>query len=367
MTSRRVLLYGATGNSGRRLAARLCEAGCDIVVAARDADRLAPLAQSLRAPSRVFGLDPGEPIDEALADVAVVLHAAGPFRDTASAMMAACVRTKTHYLDIAGEWPVFLDAMRRSPAAAAADVMLMPGVGFSIVASDCLLALAAARAPGAKAFRLAISWPDSMARASILTSLALAGSEVVVRRGGALRLEPYRGSTRAIDFGHGPEPVVPVSWPDVVTAQFTTGAPDIETFTQADWLVRAGFAAGARASAWTGGATRRAMSKAVEWAWPERVPSRPAPFGDRPDDGRRAGRGVQDGFVLVVEAIDAWRRCASLRLATGDGHEVTTETASAIVLKVLDGHWESGFRTPASLFGGEFILALGGTLLSLNP
>ena len=37
----------------------------------------------------------------------VVLHAAGPFEQTAAPMLAACLGAGAHYLDLSGEWPGF--------------------------------------------------------------------------------------------------------------------------------------------------------------------------------------------------------------------------------------------------------------------
>jgi short subunit dehydrogenase-like uncharacterized protein len=54
-----------------------------------------------------FSLDKPEEIDQYLEKVPLVLHAAGPFVYTARPMMEACLRTRTHYLDIAGEIQAF--------------------------------------------------------------------------------------------------------------------------------------------------------------------------------------------------------------------------------------------------------------------
>ena len=77
-------------------------------------------------------------VDEGIRDVDLVLHCAGPFSHTAKAMADACLRTKTHYLDITGEVSVFEDAAARDQEARAAGIMLMPGAGFDVVPSDCV-------------------------------------------------------------------------------------------------------------------------------------------------------------------------------------------------------------------------------------
>ena len=53
-------------------------------------------------------------------------------------MIEACLATQTHYLDITGEIPVFEMAKRFNEAAIQAKIMLMPGVGFDVVPTDCM-------------------------------------------------------------------------------------------------------------------------------------------------------------------------------------------------------------------------------------
>lgn len=337
-----VLLYGATGRAGRLLARRLRDDGHAVVLGGRDARKLGALAGELDVPFRAFGLGPDAPIDDALADVDVVLHAAGPFVNTASPMMSACIRSGVHYLDLTGEWPVFVEAMDRSSAAAEAGVMLMPGVGFTLVASDCLLALAVTRVPNTVKLRLAISRPEAISRGSIRSLAPLIGPEILVRRAGQLRGVPAGRLTHDVDFGRGRTETTAVCWPDVVTGEFTTGVADIETYAESHWAARLTHRLSAATTAWTGVRTRQAMSDAVSLAWPETLPAR-----------------VGAGFVLVAEAVDRWRRSTPIRMRTQDGYDVSVITACEIVRRLLNDEWESGFRTPGSLYGGDFILGLG--------
>jgi saccharopine dehydrogenase (NAD+, L-lysine-forming) len=356
MSRDRVLLYGASGYSGTMLAERL-RGGIDLILAGRDASRLSPLAQRLGLPYRVFGLGAPDQIDAALADTGIVLHAAGPFIGTASPMMDACIRTRTHYLDIAGEWPVFVDAIRRSQAAAEAGIMLMPGAGYAIAATDCLLAMAKARVPDAVTLRLGAPWPARIHRSSALSIMSVAGADTLVRRGGELRRLPAGQLSRTIDFGDGPAEVTAVSGPDVVTGGITTGVANIETYLRTSWLARAGWEAQTRVAAIAGDAGRRLLTEFVARTWPEHLT-----FGPGLLDGSGRIPGIAPGdqderLILAAEAVDPWRRTTTLRLSTHNGHLVTAETASAIVTHILNGNWAPGFRTPAGQYGAGFILA----------
>ena len=75
-----------------------------------------------------------------LAGIDVVMHCAGPFAQTSRPMADACLRTRVHYLDITGEIAVFEALAARDAEARARGVMLLPGVGFDVVPSDCLAA-----------------------------------------------------------------------------------------------------------------------------------------------------------------------------------------------------------------------------------
>jgi saccharopine dehydrogenase (NAD+, L-lysine-forming) len=341
--SGRVLVYGVTGRVGREIAARLAEGGVDVVAAGRDAARTRAVADSLGLPWRAFALTDQSLIDEAHEDIDLVLHAAGPFVDTALPMMSACIRTRTHYLDLTGEWPVFADAMAASDAASKAGVMLAPGAGFTLVASDCLLALAAEARPDAVKLRLAVSRPEAVSRATIRSLSPLIGPNILVRRDGALAPAPAGRLARDIDFGEGARETTAVCWPDIVTGEFTTGIGNIETYAESDWVQRVAHRMSASADAWLGGRTKQALSNAMTFAWPERP----------------LLRSRRNGFVLVVEAVDRWRRATTFRMRAGDGYAVSLVTACAMAGRILAGDVLPGFRTPASLYGSRFILDLG--------
>ena len=149
---RRLMIYGSTGFTGRLIAQRAVEVGLAPVLAGRDEDRVRLQAEFLGTSWRTVSLDSIEALTEALSDIEAVVHAAGPFVATLPPMLEACLRAKTHYLDVSGELPVFREAFGRDSEAVRAGVMLMPGAAWSVVATDCLAAHVAARLPGRNTF-----------------------------------------------------------------------------------------------------------------------------------------------------------------------------------------------------------------------
>ena len=336
----RVLLYGATGFSGRLLTRCLLEQGIDVVLAGRNEARLVEMARRWNLDWRVFSLDDPAQIEAALDAIHVVLHAAGPFQRTALPMMAACIRTGTHYLDLAGEWPVFQQAMDLGDRAADNGVMLMPGIGFSIVASDCLLAMARARFPEAVALRLALSSPDVMSRGTFRSLMGLTSSTVTVRRNGTPTTLPAGSVSRCFDFGAGLREALAVTWPDVVISQVTDGIATVEVYAEADWPVQFAYRAGSSVAPLHQSVLGQRLLDLVSHGWPQ-APS--------------AAQRQRSGFTLVVEAEDRWRRCRFLRIRTPDGYTVTGATATAIVGRVLQGQLAPGFQSPAHLYGGALL------------
>ncbi len=339
-----VMIYGVTGFSGAAIARRLREAGVDIILAARNEPRLRALASTLESPFRAFDLRDPATIAGALADIRVVVHAAGPFVQTAAPMIEACLRSGTHYLDLAGEWPVFALAQRRGAEAAATGVMLLPGAGFSIAVTDCLLAHAARRCPDTVGLRLAVAQPMVVSRGTFRTSLELTSGSVLVRRDGAVSETRVGELRRTFNFGSGDRECIAVSWPDVITGQQTTGIANIETYLEAPPPFELLYRSGALAAEIVGERKVRMALSPLGELWPER----PSPAAQR--------RAVN---AVVVEAVDPWRRVTRFGLHTTDGYGITTAIVQAMIERVLSGDWRPGFQTPANMYGPDFVVDLG--------
>jgi saccharopine dehydrogenase (NAD+, L-lysine-forming) len=339
------MVYGATGFSGGAIAARLIDVGHNVVLAGRNAAGVEARAGELHAPSRVFDLRDPDRVEAGLAGITTVLNAAGPFQDTASQMMDACVRTGVHYLDLSGEWPVFAEAQRRGPEAEAAGVMLMPGVGSTIVVSDCLLAAAKKAAPGTRAFRVAHAYPRVLSRGTLRSALRLASPGFISRRGGAVRWMRAGAPPRWFNFGNGDRRCMAVSAPEVITGQHTTGVGNVEVYLEASVPVEIAAGAGALAVDLFGPGLMQASRNPLAALWPR-----------RPEEAAQH----RAFLAVVVEAEDQWRRLTRFGLRTPDGYLVTTDTAQAVVERVLTGEHPPGFQTPAGAFGPDLIHGLSG-------
>jgi len=342
-----ILIYGATGYTGQLIAERAIETGLRPVLAARNGDKLRPLAERLGLEALVFDLDKPAAVLDGIRGATVVLHTAGPFSATSKPMADACIQAGVHYLDITGEIGVFEALAARNTEALAAGVMLLPGVGFDVVPSDCLAFHVKQRLPGATNLRLSIGGlGGGISRGTAKTMMEAAGFAPLVRRGGRI-VESTEILQATADFGAGPKPTMAVSWGDVSTAWHSTGIPNIEVHFQATRRLQQA----AKASPWK----RRLMRLGFVQRFLKRQIDRRMPPGPTPE--QRAN----SRSVIVADAWDDAGGRVTSRLETVEGYTLTARTSVEIARRVSQGAAMPGFQTPSKAFGADFILSIDGT------
>ncbi len=334
-----LVIYGAYGYTGELVARHAVERGLAPVLAGRDSERLARLARELGCPWRAFPLSDPDAVRRGVEDAGAVLHCAGPFAATYRPMAEACLDARVHYLDLTGEPQVLGAVAEMGPHAQRAGVMLLPGAGFDVAATDCLAAHLVRRLPAAKKLVLALSGLARPSRGTARTILAGAGD----LRG--WRPPPGTPALRTFDLGRGPVSAVPVPWPDLVTAPRSTGVGDVTVYLQASAALRALLRAAPLAAPLLGEAPLR---EAGAWLLSsgERGPG---------PEARAAGRSVVHG-----EAEDAAGGRVAARLVLPDAYAFTALVAVEMALRTLRGPVPPGWQTPSSAFGPDLPLALPG-------
>jgi hypothetical protein len=140
----RIAVVGALGHTGRFVLAELLSRGHAPLAIGRDRAKLAAL-DGLGLETRVASLDDPASLDRALAGARAVIHCAGPFQDTADALVRAALRAQIHYLDVTAEQTSARSTLESFDAAARArEVVILPAAGFFGGLGD-LLATAAMR------------------------------------------------------------------------------------------------------------------------------------------------------------------------------------------------------------------------------
>ncbi len=339
-----LLIYGAYGYTGELISRRSVDQGLRPVLAGRKESPLRQLAEELDLEYRTFSLDTPHKIDVALADVAAVLHCAGPFLYTAGQMADACLRTQTHYLDITGEIDIFEGLAARDAEARTAGVVMMPGVGFDVVPTDCLASYLKEQLPSARSLELAFSSYGGVSRGTAKTSIERLGTGGAVRRRGQIVAVPAAWKTATIPFRGGEREAVTIPWGDVATAFHTTGIENITVYATVP----------------------RQMHKAMLWS--RRLPWL---FRSRWLRGRLKSKIDQrppgpNAEARATHTVELWggvtdgERSVEAQMTTPEGYRLTSETAVEAARRVADGQVSSGFQTPAGAFGADFVLQFKG-------
>jgi short subunit dehydrogenase-like uncharacterized protein len=211
-----ILLYGATGYSGRLIAAEARKqklakhdaTDCRMILAARDAHGLREVAKKNGMDCRVFALDDSGEIVQRLAGVDVVLNAAGPFAFTAERLAGAAIRAGCHYVDINGEIDVYRKLDDLALKAWNRKIALVSGAGAWAGTSDVLLdsALESLTASGTKklnSIRIALSQILDFSRGSAASAVRMLREQVLVVRERVVG-EPGQPEARKMVYVHEP-------------------------------------------------------------------------------------------------------------------------------------------------------------------
>ena len=225
------MLYGAAGHTGSLIAARAIDYGHRPVLAGRSALAVTALAERLGLAQRVLDLEDPVALEAALGDVDLVLNAAGPFLHTAAPLARACLRAGIHYLDISNELQVFRALYDLDEEAKRVGVSIIPGVGFGVVATNCLARYVSELVGGAHqldvASRVASGQPGPGAAATMQENLPYGGW---IRHGGQLVPKEFFTGVTTIGFPDGPCEAMPVPTGDLEAGFHATGAPDVVAY-----------------------------------------------------------------------------------------------------------------------------------------
>src|SRR4051794_23362394 len=186
MSNARWLIYGG-GQTGTRIAEEAVRRGHRPLLVGRSAAQLKPLAERLGLEWATASLTDPEALSRVVSTVDLVLHTAGPATSTSAPMLRACLTHHTHYLDLANEIPVFQSVHAHDHEARERDIALISGVGFGVVATNCLVQHVAAQVPDAKELQIALHpYTDGTSPNANQSRLAVLAYGGRIRRNGHL-------------------------------------------------------------------------------------------------------------------------------------------------------------------------------------
>lgn len=198
-----IVLFGATGFTGRLVAAYLLEAAPASVrwaLAGRSERKLEAVRSDLaerfvgaaELPTLVADAHDRAALDEVAASTRVVCTTVGPYSEHGEALVGACAAQGTHYCDLTGETP-FIRRMIDAHHARALETgaRIVHCCGFDSIPSDlgCLMVAEALRERGARPKRVRFYLGESKGgvsggtAASLLHVLEAAGRDPDIRQG----------------------------------------------------------------------------------------------------------------------------------------------------------------------------------------
>ena len=279
-------------------------------------------------------------------EVDAVLHCAGPFVLTFRQMAQACIRTKRHYVDISGEIEGFEALAAMDEEAQQAGVMLLPGGGFDVVPSDCLIVYVAGKLTSATHLELYIkSIGSGISRGTARSGIENSHRQGRIRRDGKIVSVPNVWDTKTIDFGRGPSRLVSMGWGDVSTAYHSTGIPNVTVYM--------GFPAAMvnmmRLTRFVGTLLyTRTARDFIKWLIGKFL----APGPSRQQN--------ENGFSLLIAEVTDGKQTVGAKLRTPEAYHLTALTSVEIMKRILASDYHPGFQTPGKIYGADFILQFAG-------
>ncbi|WP_026212252.1 saccharopine dehydrogenase NADP-binding domain-containing protein [Longispora albida] len=234
--TRPVVVYGATGHTGRFVVAELLRRGFGVIPSGRSATSLA--AQWPDLTTRAATVDDPAALDAALAGAAAVINTAGPFAETGGPVLEAALRAGIPYVDVAAEIEANTGMFAEyAGAAREAGVPVVPAMAFYGGLGDLLVTAALGGREAADEVHVAYalsSWhPTAGTRASGRVSGERRGGRRLRFRDGVLQFHDNALVETGWDF---PEPVghrqvlAEFTMADVVTVPSHVAVPDVRTY-----------------------------------------------------------------------------------------------------------------------------------------
>lgn len=177
-----VIVYGASGYTGRLICEYLREFGVPFVAAGRDEGKLKASMEANvpgieTADYEIVQVDHSvDALTELFSGAAVVCNTVGPFSKYGPEVVEACLAAGTHYLDTTGEqdWLITCDE-KYGADFAAAGLLLSPGIAQMYTTGEIAAELCLEK-PGLDTLDIAVFWGGSPTIASTQTILVNAAT-----------------------------------------------------------------------------------------------------------------------------------------------------------------------------------------------
>jgi len=182
MSAKKVVVYGASGYTGRLVCEYLHEFNVPFIAAGRDKARIAEALETVpgigTVEHEIVEVEHAVgPLSELFDGARVVCNMVGPFAQYGAAVVEACLATGTHYVDTTGEqdWLIGAEAAY-GERMAAAGLLLAPGLAQMYTTGE-IAAQLCLEEPGLDTLDILVFWkgaPTIASTRTILVNAALA-------------------------------------------------------------------------------------------------------------------------------------------------------------------------------------------------
>lgn len=341
---KKLLIYGATGYTGRLITQELSLNMYEVIIAGRDEKKLKHMSEYFKCDYKVFNLYNAEVIHDLIHEIDIVLNVAGPFIADIDNLIEACIENRTHFIDLAMDPR---ELAKFDMQAKQCDVMLLSGAGHAFLPLDCLGGFLHGKMPNAKNLSIYISGMNTMSRGTAKSNIALIKQGIHHRiNGSESRIRNLK--IKKVKFNNKEKPFVPSAF-GVPILSYSTGVANIESYFEStpavkpfifiikylSWLFKFNF-----------------IQKLFEKKMNE------LPEGPTLEE-RDAGN-VE--YLAKIKDVDGNELCATL--LTPEAYK-TTYLTTAAVLKNINKNFKPGFQTPYRLFGAGILNEINGFKMNL--
>lgn len=327
ITENKLLIYGATGYTGKIIAARAKELNLDFEIAAREEDKASILAKELNVPFHVFNVEDDEAWQKALDNKNVLINAAGPFQFTAKEAMNACLRAGVHYLDISAELETYQLAESLDNEAKAAGIQLISGAGL-FVSYDALAVHLSKLVEEPQQLKVGFRHYGGFSKGSILSSKNIADLGILVRKNGEITKNPNPQS-KVFSFGSEAVECIPTPLGGILLSYKSTGIPNIEEFF-----------------------SLKLPAADMPDLKVENLPDGPS------EEERASGR---NGLSAEMTGKDG--KVVKAYIDAPSGYALTPLSVVAVANRILDNDFKIGYQSPGSAYGEGIIKDIPDTYL----
>ncbi|OIV40650.1 saccharopine dehydrogenase family protein [Flavobacterium johnsoniae] len=323
----KLLIYGATGYTGKIIAARAKELNINFEIAGRETNKTRKLAEELAVGYHIFEVDTEDAWKKTLQDKTVLINAAGPFQFTASQAMKACLKAGVHYLDISAELDTYRMAQSLDSEARKAGIQLISGAGL-FVSYDALVIHLSKLVSEPEYLKVGFRHYGGFSKGSVLSSKNIADLGILVRKNGAIVNNPEPKS-KIFSFGKEEVECMPTPLGGIILSYKSTGIPNIEEFFSL---------------------------KLPATELPD-LTSKNLPDGPTSEE-RAAGR---NGISAELTGKDG--KVVKAYVDAPSGYDLTPLSVLAVASRILNNDFKVGYQSPGSAYGEDILKDIPDTYL----